>query len=116
MTVSKHFEQLMHCLVQVVGRAAIPEARVREIVGTGAKQLRAFNLADGSQTQKQIAQATGIDQGNLSRTFQRWVEAGIAFWIGEGKDVRPLHVYPITGKGAAKSPNNRPAKRRGKRQ
>ena len=108
MTTSKHFEQLLQCLIQVVGRAAIPEQRVREVVGSGAKQLRAFNLADGSQTQQQIAKTTGIDQGNLSRTLQRWVECGVAFWIGEGKETRLLHVYPLaTANGKPKKTNKR---------
>lgn len=109
MTSSKHFEQLMQCLVQVVARAAIAETRVREIVGTGAKQLRAFNLADGTKSQLQISKATGIDQGNLSRTFQRWVESGVAFWMGEGKETRLMHVYPIS---AANQRVNKAGKRR----
>lgn len=40
-------EELLGCLIQVIGRAALPEARVREIVGDASKQVRAFNLCDG---------------------------------------------------------------------
>ena len=108
MTVSTHFEQLMQCLIQVVARAAIREDRVRAVVGAGSKQLRAFNLADGTKSQQQIAKATGIDQGQLSRTFQRWVENGVAFWMGEGKETRLLHVYPMSaGDGQARKGGKR---------
>ena len=54
------------------------------------KQLRAFNLADGSRSQNDIARQAKVDQGNFSRTTARWVENGVAFWIGEGKDALGL--------------------------
>lgn len=108
MTAGRRIEQLAQCLMHVLARGPTPEERVREIVGNGTKQIRAFNLADGTRTQLQISRATGIDQGNLSRTFQRWVDNGVAFWIGEGKDMRLLHLYSIAPNGkAAKSPKRR---------
>jgi hypothetical protein len=60
------------------------------------KQIEAFNLCDGTLSQGEVSKKTGINQGNLSRTFTRWVESGIAFWIGEGKDSKLLHIYPIS--------------------
>ncbi len=86
---------LMLVLIQIVGRAAMPEAKVIEILGDGAKQRRAFNLADGTQTQQDIARKARIDTGNFSRTASRWIENGIAFWIGEGNDKRLVHIYAV---------------------
>ncbi len=88
-------EQLLQCLIHVVGRAAISDERVREIVATGKRQVRAFNLCDGTRTLTQIAQKVGLDKGNLSRAAGRWVENGVAFWVGERKEARLLHVFPI---------------------
>lgn len=95
---STKLEQLLECLIHVIGRTAISPSDVSKIVGTGRKQVTAFNLCDGSNSQKQISKKTGIDQGQLSRTFSRWVESGIAFWIGHGKEACLLHVYPISPK------------------
>ena len=40
----RRFEYLMECLVQVVGRAAVPVEKTREVVGWKRKYVRAFNL------------------------------------------------------------------------
>jgi hypothetical protein len=73
----------------------MPADTVYNIVGRGTKQIDAYNICDGTLTQSQIARKTGIDQGNLSRTFSRWVHSGIAFWVGEGKEARLLHIYSV---------------------
>lgn len=110
MTDMRRLEQLLECMVQILGRASLPEERVREAVGDGPKQLKAFNLADGTRTQAMIAKATGLDQGNLSRVFRRWVESGAAFWLGEGKEARLLHIYALRG-----TATSRPSKPRSKK-
>lgn len=95
MTAEGRVEQLLGCLVQVVGRAAVKEDFVRQIVGTSAKQLRAFNLSDGTRTQTEIRKKVGLDAGNFSRTARRWVEEGVAFEIGDAGESMLLHVYPL---------------------
>ncbi len=112
MTANGTLEQLIECLIHVIGRAAVPEARVREVVGDRAKQIKAFNLADGTLAQVQIAKKARVEQSNLSHTSKRWVENGIAFWIGAGKEARLVHIYPIPSVGARKPA---PRKRRTKR-
>lgn len=92
---TERFEQLLRCLLQIIGRNAMPTETVYKILGQGKKQLKAFNLCDGSLTQKEIARKSGVDQGNLSRTVNRWVRNGIAFWIGEGREATLLHIYPL---------------------
>ena len=101
----EHTDELLRCLVHIIGRAAMPIETVYNIVGRGAKQIEAFNICDGTQTQSQISKRTGIDQGNLSRTVAKWVENGIAFWVGEGKDARLLHIYPVPTTEKAKTKN-----------
>jgi hypothetical protein len=95
MTAEGRVEQLLGCLVQVIGRAALKEDFVREIVGTGSKQLRAFNLCDGTRTQTDIRKKVGLDAGNFSRTARRWIEQGVVFEIADGGEAKLLHVYPL---------------------
>ena len=89
-------DQLLRCLVHIIGRAAMPPEKVCELIGGGRKQIAAFNLCDGSLSHSEVAKKAAINPGNFSRTFTRWVENGIAFWVGEGKDTKPLHIYPIS--------------------
>lgn len=97
---------LMRFALKVIGRLAFPPEQVAEIVGTG-KQLSAFNLSDGTRTQRAICRKTGLDAGSLSRTVDRWVQAGVAFRMGAGKESCPLHLYPLP-----KSPKRTPARTR----
>lgn len=68
---------------------------LREIVGAGEKQTKAFNMCDGSRSQGEIIKALKLDQGNFSKTVTRWVDAGIAIRLGEGRETKLLHVYPL---------------------
>jgi hypothetical protein len=93
-------DQLFECLLHVIARAAIPVEAVNKVVGDAKNQRRAFNLCDGSRTLGAIASAAGINQGNLSRTVARWVSEGVVFKLGEGRELRPLYVYPLPGVGS----------------
>lgn len=88
-------DDFLRCLVQIVGRASMPTETVRELIGKGKKQIHAFNLCDGTLSQVEISKKCKIDPGNLSRTYDRWVKNGIAFWLGEGKEMKLMHIYPI---------------------
>lgn len=103
---SERIEELLGCLIQVIGRAAVPEARVREVVGSASKQVRAFNLCDGTRTQTDIRKAVGLSSGNFSNTAKRWVESGVAFEFRKGKESRLLHVYPLA-KSAGRTQGDR---------
>ena len=100
-------DDLLRCLVQVIGRIAIPVDKAREIVGTGKNRVKAFNMFDGTQKLSDVAKKTKINDGNLSRAAADWVEHGIAFWVGSGTDARLLHLYPIP------KPERRPNRGRG---
>jgi hypothetical protein len=110
---------LLRCAIQVVGRIAMRPEQVGEVLAAkvlaakvAAKQLKAYNLCDGTKTQGEVAKAAGLDAGNFSRTASRWVNSGVLFKIGSGRDARLLHLYPLAksdvrkrktvGKGKAK--------------
>jgi len=60
-------------LLQVMAEPALAQRDAKRrssllaTVGGSSKKAKAILLMDGSQTQAQIAKATGFDQGNLSR-------------------------------------------------
>jgi len=93
---NERLESLLESLIKVIGRVAIPVDKVAEIVNTSPKLVRAFNLCDGTATQLDIAKKCGVDPGNFNRAISRWIESGVAFWIGSGKNARLLHIYPIS--------------------
>jgi hypothetical protein len=95
---SENTEALLRAVLSVTGRQAFPPDRLVEIVlfkGAGGKQLQAFNMCDGTKGQAEIAKALKIDSGNFSRTVSRWIDAGIVFRLGEGRDAKLLHVYAL---------------------
>lgn len=92
-------EPLLLALISLAGRTAFPVENLREIVSpagsAGEKQRQAFNLCDGTRGQGEIAKMLKIDQGSFSRTVARWIDEGVMFRIGEGRDARLRHVYPL---------------------
>jgi hypothetical protein len=86
---------LLKCAIQVVGRIAMPPEQVGKVVALNAKQLKAYNLCDGSTTQAEVGKAAGVNAGNFSRTVTRWLESGVLFKIGSGREARLLHLYPL---------------------
>lgn len=98
---STETDALLRALLLTTGRAAIPERQVYDLVKPtlkGAKQVKAFNLADGTRTQGDIAKKAKINRGNFSRTVSRWIAKGIMFRLGEGRDAKLPHIYPIQTK------------------
>ncbi|MCX6907848.1 MAG: hypothetical protein NTY01_07385 [Verrucomicrobia bacterium] len=104
---TKKLEWLIECLVHVIGRVAVPLEEVRGIVGNGGKQIRAYNLCDGTLTLTELAKKTGTDLGNLSHSIDRWVKNGIMFRNEEGNEVRFLHIYPIPANSGAAPKNTK---------
>jgi len=104
-------EWLVECLIHVIGRAALKVEEVRSIVGSGKKQVCAFNLCDGSRTLTSVAKGAGLDRGNLSRTVDRWVKNGVMFKFEDGNEVFLLHVFPLP----TVLPSTRARKKKGRR-
>lgn len=96
---SNNSEVLLRAILSVSARGAIPPRKLLRIVmptGSSEKQRQAYNLCDGTRTQAEIAKSLKLDQGNFSRTLGRWIEEGVVFRLGEGRDSRLLHLYPLT--------------------
>lgn len=88
----------LRAILSVTARQTFPPERLAEIViskGAGAKQVKAFNLCDGSKAQGEIAKSLKLDAGNFSRTVSRWIDEGVVFRLGEGREAKLLHVYPL---------------------
>lgn len=94
-------DELLRVLIAVTGRVAIPEARLRVLVGrnprTGDKYMAAYDLCDGSRGVSEIARLSGLDHGNLSRTITRWVDQGVMFKLGW--DARSVQLYRLSAGG-----------------
>lgn len=86
---------LLRAIFCMTARQAFSVDKIREIVGAGDKQHHAFNLCDGTKSQGEIAKAAKIASGNFSNTVSRWIEAGVVIRLGEGRETRLLHAYPI---------------------
>jgi DNA-binding MarR family transcriptional regulator len=87
----------LRAILATVARQTFSPAKILEIMGSNAseKHFRAFNLCDGSRSQAEIAKELGLDSGNFSKTLNRWIDEGIVIRVGEKREARPLHVYPL---------------------
>ncbi len=94
-------DELLRILVQLNGRQAFPAEMLRGIVGSG-KCVVAYNLCDGSRTQAEVVKEAKVDQGQFSRTSSRWVQEGVLFKLGSGRDTKLLHLYPLAPEPKAK--------------
>jgi len=90
-------DTFLRAILATVARQTFSPARILEILGpaAGEKQRRAFNLCDGSKTQAEIAKELGLDPSNFSKTVNRWIDEGIVIRVGEKREARLLHVYPL---------------------
>ena len=109
---NRKVEWLLECLVHTIGRAALKTEDASKVVGANAKQVRAFNMCDGSLTLSEVAKKARFDLGHLSRTVDRWVENGVMFDLVEGRERRPLHIYSIPQPTRAKSTRRKRKKTR----
>lgn len=91
-------EALLRALLATSGRAAFSVEQIHGILsskGRSVKHIKAYNLADGTRTQGEIARRVKLDSGNFSRTVSLWVAAGVMFRLADGI---LLHLYPVPEK------------------
>ena len=50
--------------MHIIGRSAMPQGKVYELIGGGKKQIAAFNLCNRTFSQSEVAKKTGIDGGS----------------------------------------------------
>lgn len=88
-------EELLRILIQLNARNIFPEETLRQIVGSSARQIEAYNLCDGTRTQAEVVRMSKLDPGQFSRAATRWAGEGVLFKLGTGRDVKLLHLYPL---------------------
>lgn len=92
-------ERLLRAILATVARQTFPPSELVAMVAPRKgmlKQIQAFNMCDGTNTQSQIAKITKLDSGNLSKSIKRWIDLGIVVRVVEDKVEKPIHVYPIS--------------------
>jgi DNA-binding MarR family transcriptional regulator len=91
-------EQLLRAILATVARQTFPIEYIVEKVAVGTdkvKQVEAYNMCDGSKTQAEIAKHLGLDSSNFSKTVSRWIDLGILIKVGQLRETKLVHVYPI---------------------
>lgn len=91
-------DQFLRAILATVARQTFsPDFIFDTVAGSGdkGKQLRAYNLCDGTRSQAEIGKELKLDPSNFSKTLNRWIDSGIVIRVGEGRDTKPLHVYPL---------------------
>jgi hypothetical protein len=96
-------DDLLRILVQLSARQALPEAAVRKVVGGSTRQLQAYNLCDGTRSQSEVTKVAKLDSGNFSRTVTRWIQFGVLFRLGTGREAKLLHLYPLAKEKAKRT-------------
>lgn len=94
-------QELLMALLATTGRTAFTVTSVFDMVdptGKSTKQIKGFNLADGTLTQAEIVKKVKIDSGNFSRAVSKWIDQGIMFRLGDGRDAKLLHIFPLPNK------------------
>ena len=92
----------LKAMLAMLARQSFPPDKLAGLVGKG-KQIEAYNLCDGTRTQTEVAKALSLDSGNFSKTVARWAELGVLIRISEGKETRPVHLYPLPTSKAKES-------------
>jgi len=91
----------MLAILTTVGRSTFSVFDVFDLVdptGKSSKQVKAFNMADGTKTQSDICKTVKIDPGNFSKSLNKWIQEGVMFRLGSGRDAKLLHVFPLPSK------------------
>lgn len=86
--------------MSLIARQTFSPEKLRELVSARGteKNLRAFNMCDGEKSQTEIATDLKIDAGQFSRTVKQWMDDGIIIKVGDGRNARLVHVYPLPEK------------------
>lgn len=89
---------LLRAQVILLGKIAVPEDQLIDTICKGRgdeKQLKAYNLCDGTRTQSEVLKIAKLDSGNFSRTLNRWVNSGIMFKIPDRTGEKLQHLFPV---------------------
>jgi DNA-binding MarR family transcriptional regulator len=87
----------LKAMMSLIARQTFSPEKLKALISSRGtlKLCEAFNLCDGTNKQTEIATKIGIDQGQFSRTVKQWIDDGIIIRVGDGKDAKLVHVYPL---------------------
>jgi DNA-binding MarR family transcriptional regulator len=90
----------LKAMMSLIARQTFSPEKLKFLISARGtqKHFDAFNLCDGTNSQSEVVAKTGLDAGNFSRTVKQWIDDGIILRVGDGKDARPVHVYPLPDK------------------
>ena len=93
-------EVYLRAMMSLIARQTFSPEKLRGLVSTRGtdKLLRAFNVCDGEKSQTEISTKLKIDAGQFSRTVKQWLDDGIVIKIGDSRNARLVHVYPLPEK------------------
>ena len=101
--------QLLRIAISLLARHVFSPEALRKIVAPTSKstrQLKAYNLCDGTRIRSEVAKASGLDKDNFNKAVNRWISEGVVFEMQQG-DRRPLlHLYPLPAKPPKESTGN----------
>lgn len=101
-------ESLLQAILGIVARQTFPPAELAKLIAPtsgGEKQLVAYNLCNGKNSQAEIGKQANVDKGSLSRSIARWMELGIVIRVGH--EQLPLHIYALPKEYTKQTPTNR---------
>lgn len=88
----------LRAILATVARQTFPPTALFRLVAPQANSKRsvvAFNLFDGTRSNAEVADQSGIHHANLSKLVKRWIDLGIMIRVETDGQSRPVHVYPI---------------------
>lgn len=92
-------EAYLRAILATIARQTFPASELARIVApaghAGDKQIAAYNLCDGTRSQADVAKELGLDSGAFSRTVARWLDVGVVVRVGQGREARLVHLYPL---------------------
>ena len=86
-------------IIELLGRIAFPEAKLRKIITTRKRDPQAYingyNACDGTKPVMELAKIIGVSHGTLSPILKEWENQGIIYEV-EGVGGRFYkHLYSL---------------------
>jgi len=98
---SENTDFYLKMIMQLIARQTFSAKDVADHVcptKKSAKSIKAYNLCDGTRSQTEIAKMCGIDKANCRKMIKKWELEGLILRVPHGKELQPLHIFPISEK------------------
>jgi len=87
-------------MMSLIARQTFSPEKLRDLVSPRSNMtlLKAYNKCEDDLSQTEITNLLDIDPGYFSRVTKQWIDDGIILKVGEGRNTRLVHVYPLPDK------------------